>query len=497
MLDFKVQLMDVGKTTLPISALIIGLYSMFLDPSASEFAVALLCCAFVIMGFSLFLYGVDIGVIPMGIAIGSEMPKRKSMFFMIVMLFIIGMTVTLAEPDVSVFSNTVSEVYSSVQFWPLMLAISMGVGAFLVIAALKIVFDISLRILLTVGYIIVIILALIVPETFVGIAFDAGGVTTGAMTLPVILAMGMGICMIISTRSSMSGFGMVGLASIGPIIFVLSYGLLIGPIDATSTAQTIDSTLSIAKTAHELLSCTFQVAIAICPLYLIFLVFQRYFLHYSWRDFRIMSIGIGIASFGMILFLTGVYAGFMPLAGKLGQYLANNGDSILIMVLGLVIGLLVVMSEPAIKILSKQIESASNGEFSARLITAVIAIGVSTFVGTGLYLLSIGLMSMYYLLPIYAIAIILTWVIDKDLMGITYDAGGVAAGPMSVAIIMTIYASIASVVYPGASGTVHAFGAIALIAVAPIISLSLLGVIIRYKKGKKEADGPGKDINSL
>lgn len=494
MLDFKKQLVDVGRTTLPISALIIILDVLLLEPSVTEFSSILLCCALIVLGFTLFLYGVDIGVIPMGIAIGSEMPKRNSVPFIIAVVFIISITVTIAEPDISVFSNMVCRVYSTVQFWPLVLSIAVGVGTFLVIAAMRLILNISLRLLLTIGYAVVIMLALITPEAFLGVAFDAGGVTTGPMTIPVLLAMGMGICITIASRNSMSGFGMIGLASIGPIIALLIYGMLIDPGQTTVATETLtNSNVGQLTILHQLLECTKDVLMAVGPLYIIFLIFQKYFLHYTWRDFRIMSIGIGIASFGIILFLTGVYAGFMPLADRLGEYMAKNDYGILILILGAVIGLLVIMAEPAVKILSTQVESASNGILTRRSITLVIAVGVAAFVGIGMYLLSIGAMSMYYLLPIYAIAIILVWFIDEDLVGITYDAGGVATGPMSVAVIMTMYAAIAETVYSG-SGTVHAFGAVALIALAPIISLSILGLITRRNKNKKKNDNTKDQI---
>ncbi len=488
MLDFKKQLTDVSRTTLPISVLVIVLDIILLEPSVTDIVTVTICCALIVFGFSLFLYGVDIGVIPMGIAIGSEMPKRKSILFMVFVVFIISMVVTIAEPDVSVFGNMVCDVYPSIQIWPLVLSIAVGVGVFLIIAAIRIILDISIRLLITIGYLIIILLALTTQESFLGVAFDAGGVTTGPMTIPVLLAMGMGICATVSRKDSMSGFGMVGLASIGPVIALLIYGMTIDPSQTLSTVTS--HSISDKSILENLIECIVNVIAAVGPLYIMFMFFQRYFLHYTWRDFRIMSIGTLLASVGMVLFLTGVYSGFMPLADRLGEYVAENGYGVLILILGATIGFLVIIAEPAVKILSTQVETASNGILTKGPITAMIAIGVSTFIGIGMYLTAEGTMSMWYIIPIYAIAVVMIWLTDKEMVGIIYDAGGVATGPMSVAIIMTMYAAIAETMQSGNSGM---FGAISLIALAPIISLSIAGMTIRIGK-RKTRKQTGRDI---
>jgi hypothetical protein len=184
---------------------------------------------------------------------------------------------------------------------------------------------------------------------------------------------------------------------------------------------------------------------------------------------------------GMIMFLTGVYSGFMPIAQEIGVYLIDNDAGIGILFLGLVLGFLVIAAEPAVKILGSQVESVSRNMITTRTILVVIGLGVSAFVGTGMYLMSQGWMSIYYILPIYALALALLWLMDDSLVGITYDAGGVATGPMSVAVIMSMYAAMAEVL-GGEIASENAFGVIALIALAPIISLSILGIYIRFKR---------------
>lgn len=490
-MDFKLKFGEVVKTTVPIVILLFVLYILLLKPDISNIFFFLVCCILVIIGFTLFLRGVDIGIMPMGVAIGSQMPKRNSILFIIGVIIVISFTITIAEPDVNVFTWMVADLYPTVNQTALVLAIATGVAVFLVIAALRILKHISLRLLLTIGYLVIIILAILTPDTFMGIAFDSGGVTTGPMTIPVLIALGLGICSVVASRSDLDSFGMVGLASIGPVITVLVYGLL---VDTSTTANMAsdaiiasESTINIGGSIlGEMFEDTIDVFSAVLPLYAIFAIFQKFFLKYSWRDFRIMTIGILMASFGMIIFLTGIYAAFMPVSKNLGIYLINNDCNLVVLAIGIILGFLVMISEPAVNILGSQVENASQGMFSKKLITIIMAVGVSAFVGAGMYLLSLGAMSIYYILPIYGIAIILLWIMDKSLIGITYDAGGVATGPVSVAIIMTMYIGMASAKYTGPDAIINGFGIIAMIALAPIISLSILGVAIRVVKCRKQ-----------
>jgi hypothetical protein len=274
-------------------------------------------------------------------------------------------------------------------------------------------------------------------------------------------------------------------ASIGPLITVIVYGILLGEPEQ-GMAELMDSTaIDLDSLISNFVSRTAEVLLAVIPLYFIFILMQKYILHYTWRDFRIMIIGLFFAGFGMIVFLVGIYSAFMPLASIMGSHMIVNNYGLAILLFGMAPGFLVVIAEPSIKILSMQAEKTSNGMLTRKSITLAVAFGVSIIVGSGMYALSQGLMSIYYLLPLYALAIVMLWLMDKDMIEISYDAGGVATGPMSVAILMTMCAAISRAV-PG-SGSVGAFGAISLIALAPILSLSMLGIYIRIKKKIKSS----------
>lgn len=481
-MNFKGQLSEVVKTTVPVIILLLVLDVVLVGAGAADIANFLACGVLVILGFTLFLLGVDIGVIPMGAAVGAEIPRRNSVLFMIAVVFVVSFAVTVAEPDVNVFSTHACSVFAGLDPVSLIIAIAFGVAVFLVIAALRIITNVSIRVIITIGYAIVVVLAIFSPDTFMGIAFDSGGVTTGPMTVPVLIALGLGICSVVASRSELDSFGMVGLASIGPIIAILVYGLIADPSVAI-TAPVYEAAQQVGLIA-ELKGNVTNVALAIAPLYLFFIIFQKFFLKCSWKDFKIMSIGIAISALGMILFLSGVSAGFMPIAEMIGKELINADAGIMILAVGMALGFMVVIAEPAVKILGTQVEQASQGIFSKKLITVVMAIGVSVFVGVSMYLLSQGDMSVYFLLPMYAVAIVLMWLTDKDLVGITFDAGGVATGPMSVAVIMTMYSGMACALYTGADAVINGFGIVAMIALAPLISLSILGIMIRIYKRK-------------
>ena len=484
MRTFRDYLWEVCRTTLPISVFILIVDTIYVGTNPLEFSLEIMCVVLVLIGFTLFLYGVDIGILPTGKDIGLEMSRRKSIIPMMVIVFLISIIVTVAEPDVTVFSSTVNVLFYDVNYNMLVASIAVGVGVMLVLAALRIYLNLSLKLLITIGYSFVIILGLLVPKYILGIAFDSGGVTTGPITIPVLMAMGMGIGMAASRNSDpMNSFGMVGLASIGPLITVMLYGQLAGISDlmVPNVTEARVDTVSIATLTHHYNRAVIDTLGSVLPLWALLAVIMKYYLHGSWQDFKVMGVGMMMTGVGMIMFLTGVYSGFMPMAQEIGVFLINSAVGIWIMFLGLALGFLVIAAEPAVKILGSQVESVSRNMITTKTITIVIGLGVSAFVGVGMYVMSQGWMSIYYILPIYAVAIVLLWLMDDSLVGITYDAGGVATGPMSVAVIMSMYAAMAEML-GGAIASENAFGVIALIALAPIVSLSILGIYIRIKR---------------
>ncbi len=490
---FADKFKEVLRSTMPVVVVLAILAIFVLHTELDEFLMFLICVAMVLIGFTIFLAGIDLGVDPMGRAMGNEISKRKSRIFMIVLVFVISFLVTLAEPDVTVFASQVNDLFEKMDPLILAYAIAIGVAVFLIIASFKIIYKLSLRVLMTVSYIAVIILAFLLESNglseFLGISFDSGGVTTGPLTVPILLALGIGICMIGGSKANeMDGFGMVGLASVGPIIAVMILGLVMGDSDTNAFSlfgSRAEVEISFEYIKNEFLLCAEDVATAIIPLIIFFVIFKKFWLKYSWSSIIDTIEGTLIAGAGVIIFLTGVYSGFMPIATKLGEHLSSGVDNIWIIGLGFLLGFLVAFAEPAVGILGNQVERSSNGALPKTLIIFVISIGVAALVGLGMAKLLFNINLLWIVIPGYVLTLILMWIGDKDMVGIAFDAGGVSTGPMSVAILSSIYVGLAGAIYAGREATTNGFGLIALIALAPCLFLSILGVYTKYHKRRE------------
>ena len=484
---------EVMTSTIPIVLLVAFLAIFVLELPMDQILMFGLCVVMVIAGFTIFLSGVDWGIHPMGTSIGQEIPRRKSKMFMIVIVFMISFLVTVAEPDVTVFGSQVHSLFSSIDPTTLTYAIAIGVAAFLIVAAFRIIYRLSLKMLITIGYVAVILLVVTMDATgsteFIGIALDSGGVTTGPVTVPILLALGIGICSMGHSKDSMDGFGMIGLASIGPVLAVLVLGLMSGGgseegITSTVAHNTIDFELMFT----ELKNSAISVAYALIPLMIFFVIFQRVFLKYSWTAVSVVLEGTAIAGVGIIIFLAGVYTGFMPIATSLGMKLGDMASDQWFMIVGLgfLMGFLVASAEPAVSILGDQVEESSGGVLSKKLIIAIISIGVAAFVAIGMAKLVFNINLAYIVVPGLILTLIVMWIGDKDMVGIAFDAGGVATGPMSVAILSSFYVGFSSSIYTGTQAVIYGFGLICLIALAPCLFLSLLGLYTKYKKSKED-----------
>lgn len=486
------KLIEVLTSIIPIVIVVSVLAIAVLQLPIGEALMFVLCVAIVIIGFTLFLMGVEYGIHPIGKAIGLEIPKRKSRIFMILVVFLISFLVTIAEPDVTVFGTQVHSLFPNINPDTLMYAIAIGVAAFLIVAAFRIIYRKSLRVILTLSYIAVIAVAVWLylsgnPE-FLGIGFDSGGVTTGPVTVPILLALGIGICSVGMKKGEMEGFGMIGLASVGPILAVLILGLVSGSGEASSMISSsvermpIDTDLLIDK----FIESATGVLEALLPLVIFFILFQKVFLRYSWTSVIRMVEGTAMAGIGIILFLTGVYTGFMPIAIALGDYLGDiaHDQWYVVIGLGLLLGFLVSFAEPAVSILGDQVEASSEGLLPRKMIVLTISIGVAALVALGMAKLIFNINFLYIIVPGYVITLILMWLGDKEMVGIAFDAGGVSTGPMSVAILSSIYIGLASSMYTGTEAVIYGFGLIALIALAPCMFLSGMGIYIKAKKRK-------------
>ena len=483
---FAAKLREVLTSIMPIIIITFALAAFVLKLPIEELAMMFFCIILVVLGFTVFLSGVDVGINPMGDSIGKEIPKRRSRMFMILVVFAISFLVTVAEPDVSVFAKQVNSLFTTIGTRTLTYSIAVGVALFLIVAAFKIVYKLDLRVMITIGYAVVIAMTLFMhfngSNEFIAIAFDSGGVTTGPVTVPVLLALGIGICSVGAKRKKIEGFGMIGLASIGPIIALLVLGMVKGADEISYDVTTVSvPTIDFDLLWSMLLESAVSVLFSLVPLTIFFIIFQKVFLRYSWTAVSNMVEGVAFAGVGVIIFLTGVYTGFLPIAKALGKELASY-DPLLVILIGFIFGFLVAFAEPAVSILGDQVQFTTKGVLTRKMIVTIISVGVACLVAIGMAKTVYDVSFVWIIVPGYIITLVLMWCGGKNMVGIAFDAGGVSTGPMSVAILSSIYVGLSSALYDGATSVINGFGLIALIALAPCLFLSALSVFMKYKE---------------
>lgn len=474
-MDILAKLREVTLSVLPIAVIATVLSLITGVMSASETVMFAASCVCVILGLTLFLTGVDNGLLPIGNRIGSSITKSRSLTVIITVAVALGFIITIAEPDVKVLAGQISQVNPSLTVVMLLVAIGAGVGIFLAISLLRTILHIPLKIIIMISYLIVLVLAFMVPPFFVAIGFDAGGATTGPMSVPFIMALGMGLA---RTRSKdeESEFGYVALSSVGPVLAVFILGALFSssPAAAVSEGEEIKGFLTLFT---ESLADT---GAALLPLLLVCVIMQLFVMKLPLHQALKLFIGIFYAYIGLVLFSTGVEFSFSSVARQLGDALASSSP-ILLTAVGGVLGACVVLAEPAIWVLTEQVEEVSGGRIRRQVMMITLCIAVSAAVMLSLFRTISGLSILYFVVPGYVIILVMMIFTPKLFSAIAFDSGGVATGPMSSAFLLP-YA------IGAAGGSADAsFGLIALIAMMPIFSIEVLGLIFRRtlkKNGK-------------
>lgn len=441
--------------------------------------------AFLIMGMMLFSLGSDLSMSPMGEYAGTAMTKSKRLWLIIIMSFILGFIITISEPDLQVLANLVP----SVPNMTLILAVAVGVGIFLVIALLRMLFSIPLSYILITFYMIAFLLTAFVPADFLGVAFDSGGVTTGPMTVPFIMALGIGISAIRSDRHAADdSFGLVALCSIGPIISVLVLGMIYHPQSGDYTPvpiPEIQDTVSLWKMfSHEIPHYMLEIAVSLLPIVIFFAILQMATLKLAKRKLLRIIIGLIYTYCGLVLFLTGANVGFMPAGNYLGQILVSLPYQWIIIPLGMLIGFFIVKAEPAVHILTKQVEELTDGAISAGAIGSGLSVSVACSVGLAMLRVLTGISIMWFLIPGYILAIGLSFFVPKIFTAIAFDSGGVASGPMTATFLLPLAQG--ACIALGGNIVTDAFGVVAMVAMTPLITLQVMGLIYRIKSHLSE-----------
>lgn len=476
----KEKTYEAFTSVLPITIIVL-LLSIFAIPMYIGSVVMFLFGALLlIIGMGFFTLGAEMSMTPMGESIGGQLTKTDKVWLIAIIAFVMGIIITIAEPDLTVLANQVPAIPDIV----LILTVAIGVGVFLVFAILRILFKKNLSIVLIVFYAIVFIVSFFVPENFLAVAFDSGGVTTGPITVPFIMALGLGFASMRNDKDSKDdSFGLVAICSIGPILAVLILGMCYNPQSATYNSPVLPDVLTTRDVTKEFIveipKYFSEVLMAVLPIMGVFLIFQIITRKYKKRQLAKVTIGYIYVLIGLALFLTGVNVGFIPVGYLIGFEVSGSNYQWLLVPLGMLIGYYIVQAEPAVHVLNKQVEDVSSGTIPQSAMKLSLAIGVAVSLGISMIRIITGISIYWFLIPGYAIALILTFFVPKIFVGIAFDSGGVVSGPLTSTFLLPF--AIGACEATGGNVLTDAFGIVAMVAMTPLITIQLMGLLYSRK----------------
>ncbi|MDE6029943.1 MAG: DUF1538 domain-containing protein [Clostridiales bacterium] len=464
-------------SVLPIAVLVLILCATpLVDMSGMEIAAFSVAAVFLILGIGLFNLGADLAMTPMGEQVGGGLTKSKKITILLIVCFLMGVFITIAEPDLSVLAEQVKSVMNSTL---LIVTVGIGVGLFLLLAVLKIIMRKDLSAMLMFFYMALFALCALLIESgkndFLAMCFDSGGVTTGPITVPFIMALGVGIATTIGGKNSNeNSFGLVALCSIGPILAVTVLSIASkGSIDYTAPTDTVASMMANCEWGWTILETCKEVIIALALIVGFFIVLQFTVLKLPKDKIIRIVIGIAYTFVGLVIFLSAVKIGFMPIGLKLGQQLAEN--RVVLVIFGLVFGMVVVLAEPAIHVLNKQVEEVTGGGVTKMQMMVALCLGVGLAIALSMIRIIYDFSVLYYLIPGYLLSLGLSFFVPKLYTAIAFDSGGVASGPLTSGFILPLAIG-ACIATNGADKVLElAFGVVALVAMIPLITIQTLG----------------------
>ena len=478
------KLKEAAASVLPVTAIVAVLCLALVRVDVGLMLSFLLVSGLLIVGMGLFTLGAELSMSRIGNLIGAKMTKSQKLWFVLGVSFLLGVAITMAEPDLQVLATNVPAIDKTV----LVVTVSVGVGFFLMLCMARILFSISLRLLLIIFYAIVFIGAFLSDAGFLSVAFDSGGVTTGPMTVPFIMALGVGVASIRSDENAKAdSFGLVALCSIGPVLAVM----LLGAIYPTDTQADVAMIIGGFETSvdlgfaylHSLPDYLLEVAMALLPIFVFFLLFQVFSLHLRRLPLTRIVMGVGYTFLGLVLFLTGVNVGFSPLGYVLGSELVSSGLSVLLIPLAMLMGWFIIDAEPAVHILNKQVEELTSGAISAKAMGLSLSVAVALANGLAMVRVLTGLPILYFLVPGYAVALGLSFFVPRTFTAIAFDSGGVASGPLTATFMLPLAMGACTAL--GGNVMTDAFGIVALVAMMPLITVQVMGGIYVLKSKQK------------
>lgn len=487
------KLKEVLISVLPITIIVLILSFTLTPMSASMIIRFVLGAALIVIGLAVFLLGVDLGITPIGNLMGTLITRSSSLPIVLLSGLALGFFISVAEPDLHILANQVDTVTDGIiSKLSIVIVVSIGIAVLLSTGLARIVKAFPLYRLLTILYLVIFGLALFTSEEFLAISFDASGATTGAMTVPFIMALAIGVTAMRkdSKSSEKDSFGLVAVASTGAIIAVMVMSIIFDMNEVHGSVEIDDgSSLSIfGPFIAEFPRLIKESALAVFPILIIFIICNFLFIKTDHRHLKRICIGLIYNWLGLTVFLTGVNAGFLSAGSYIGNYLAEHYSSTLLVIIGFIIGLVTILAEPAVHVLTHQIETVTAGYVKRPYVLGALSIGVGCAVALSIIRILVPELALWhYLLPGYAIAIGLMYIVPKLFVGIAFDSGGVASGPMTATFILTFTQGAAESI-EGADVLVEGFGVISMVALTPIIALQILGLIFKIKSSGEESE---------
>ncbi len=465
-------------SVLPVSLIVAVLYfSPLVSLTDTELVVFLISSLVLILGIGLFNLGADMAMTPMGEHIGAGLTKTGSLPLLLSVSFLMGLFITIAEPDLTVLASQVKDIISE---GVLVTVVGVGVGIFLVLAVVKIIFKKSLSSLLMFFYLLMFALASLVvvsgsPE-FLPMAFDSGGVTTGPITVPFIMALGVGIASTLGGKNAgENSFGLIALCSVGPILAVMAAGITSdGGLTYQLPDYSVEANLGIGL-LHTVVTVFEEVALALGLIVVFFIILQITCLKLPKKTLGRIAVGIIYTFLGLVVFLTAVNVGFMPVGYRMGVELAANAPEWAIVLFGFIIGMVVVLAEPAVHVLNKQVEEITGGTVSKRSMMLALSCGVGISIALSMLRIACGFNILYYLIPGYLLSLGLSFFVPGIYTAIAFDSGGVASGPLTSSFILPFAVGVCVSLSGVESVLTDAFGIVAMVAMTPLITIQLLG----------------------
>lgn len=478
---------EVLTSVLPI-VFIVLLLNFTLVPLGDEIFVFLVSAVFLLIGLTGFLIGVEVGISPIGDHMGEGLARSGKLWIVLLLGLVLGFLISIAEPDLHIVANQVAQVSGGlISKMSIVLVVSVGIAIMLAVGLARIMYNIPLYIVLTVLYAVILVMTFFASQDFIAISFDASGATTGALTVPFVLALALGTSKLKkdSKASEKDSFGLVAIVSTGAIIAVMLMSIIKNTGKISGSLPTAELSGDIGQRFIDVfLETVPEVATALFPVIFLFFVFNFVMLKLNRRELRKIIVGVFFTFSGLVVFLVGVNAGFMQIGSIIGESVANSGNLLYPVGLAFVLGFVTILAEPAVYVLTHQIEEVTSGYVKRTLVLATLAIGVGVAVALAVLRIMLPQLQLWqFLLPGYLIATVLMYIAPKLFVGIAYDSGGVASGPMTATFILAYTQGIANAT-PTADVFSDGFGVIAMVAMTPLIALQLLGILFKIKSKK-------------